>query len=160
MSRGSSSTYTATTESLRSDISLVDFAVLGVLHERPMHGYDVARHFADDLDLGLVLPFELATVYGILKSLKGRRLIEGRRETVDRRPPRMDQITGPLHAQISASRGYLEALLRRRLQAEPGGFDELVFSSELGVAKATIAWLEQEIERGYSEFEDLPPCGE
>jgi DNA-binding PadR family transcriptional regulator len=154
-----------------------------------MHGYEVARYFAQDLELGLVVPLELATVYGVLKDLQGRGLIEGRREIVGRRPPRvvfslqpfakaalscwlqepvhrlrdvrsillvklyfcrrtgMAEVSRLLDAQINVSQGHLEDLLRRRVAAEPGSFEELVCNSELGQARSTLAWLELEGER-------------
>jgi DNA-binding PadR family transcriptional regulator len=181
--------YAATTEATRPEISLVDFSILGLLHRHPMHGYEVARYFAQDLDLGLVVPLELATVYGVLKDLQGRGLIEGRREIVGRRPPRVvfslqpsaevelacwlqepvrrlrdvrsvllvklyfcrrtdsPQISRLLDAQIGVSRSHLEALLRRRLEAKPASFEELVCSAELGLARSIVTWLELEAER-------------
>ena len=65
-----------------------EYAILGLLRERPMHGYEIARRFAADLDLGLVLPLELSNVYALLKDLHEQGLIEGERQTVGARPPR------------------------------------------------------------------------
>jgi DNA-binding PadR family transcriptional regulator len=70
------------------DVTLAEYAILGLLRERPMHGYEIARRFAADLDLGLVLPLDMSNVYALLKDLHEQGLIEGRRETVGRRPPR------------------------------------------------------------------------
>jgi len=86
MSRGSR--LTAAVEPPGSDVSLAEFAVLGLLARGPMHGYDIARQFAGSADLGLVLPLEQGTVYGVLKDLQRRGLIEGQQETVGKRPPR------------------------------------------------------------------------
>jgi len=72
----------------RSSLSLGEFAILGLLREQPLHGYEVARRFAADLDLGLVLPLDISNVYAMLKDLHEQGLLEGRRETVGRRPPR------------------------------------------------------------------------
>ena len=72
-----------------------------------MHGYDVARRFAADSDLGLVLPLELGTVYGVLKELQARRLIKGQREVNGRRPPRT----------VFSLQPAAEAELRQWLQA-------------------------------------------
>jgi DNA-binding PadR family transcriptional regulator len=79
---------TATIEPRGAHPSLAELAILGLLHEQPMHGYEIARRFADDLDLGLVLPLELSTVYAVLKDLQARALIHGERETAGRYPPR------------------------------------------------------------------------
>jgi DNA-binding PadR family transcriptional regulator len=72
----------------RSGLTLGEYAILGVLRERPMHGYEIARRFAADLDLGLVLPIDMSNVYALLKDLHEQGLIEGQREVVGPRPPR------------------------------------------------------------------------
>jgi PadR family transcriptional regulator, regulatory protein AphA len=72
----------------RGDLSLGEYAILGLLRERPMHGYEIARRFTSDLDLGLVLPQDISNIYAMLKDLHEQGLIEGRRETVGARPPR------------------------------------------------------------------------
>jgi len=72
----------------KSGLSLGEYAILGLLRERPMHGYEIARRFAADLDLGLVLPIDMSNVYAMLKDLQEQGLIEGQREIVGLRPPR------------------------------------------------------------------------
>jgi DNA-binding PadR family transcriptional regulator len=170
----------------KSGLSLGEYAILGVLRERPMHGYEIARRFAADLDLGLVAPIDMSNVYAMLKDLQEQGLIEGRRETVGRRPPRtvfhltddaerqfLQWIEEPvgrmreirsdllvklyfcrsigaactanlLNAQIAASGVYLERLVRLAEDAAPDSFERLVCNSKIGVARATIAWLEEE----------------
>jgi DNA-binding PadR family transcriptional regulator len=86
MSRGIR--QTAAIEPPGTDVSLAEFALLGLLSRGPMHGYEIARQFTDSAELGLVLPLEQSTVYAILKDLQRRGLIEGQQETVGRRPPR------------------------------------------------------------------------
>lgn len=73
---------------MRTGLALGEYAILGLLRGRPMHGYEIARCFAADLDLGLVLPLDMSTVYALLKDLHEQGLIEGHRETVGLRPPR------------------------------------------------------------------------
>jgi PadR family transcriptional regulator AphA len=73
---------------LKPGLSLGEYAILGILRERPMHGYEIARRFANDLDLGLVLPLDMSNVYAMLKDLHEQGLIDGQRETVGLRPPR------------------------------------------------------------------------
>ena len=73
---------------VRAGLSLGEYAIIGLLRERSMHGYEIARRFAADLDIGLVLPMEMSNVYALLKDLQEQGLIEGRRETVGLRPPR------------------------------------------------------------------------
>jgi PadR family transcriptional regulator, regulatory protein AphA len=64
------------------------YAILGLLHGRPMHGYEIARHFKLDADLGQVVPADMSTIYTFLKDLQEHGLIRGERETVGARPPR------------------------------------------------------------------------
>ncbi|MEW6299383.1 MAG: PadR family transcriptional regulator [Thermodesulfobacteriota bacterium] len=64
------------------------YAILGVLRERPMHGYEVARRFKPEADLGQIVPADMSTVYAFLKDLQEHGLISGKRETVGARPPR------------------------------------------------------------------------
>ncbi len=91
---------------LKSGLSLGEYAILGLLRERPMHGYEIARRFAADLDLGLVLPLDMSNVYAMLKDLHEQGLIEGRRETIGLRPPRtVFQLTPDAEAQLL---GWLE----------------------------------------------------
>jgi DNA-binding PadR family transcriptional regulator len=82
-------------------LSLGDHAIIGVLRERPMHGYEIARRFVADLDLGLVLPMDMSTVYALLKDLHEEGLLEGQREVVGLRPPRtVYQLTADAEAQF------------------------------------------------------------
>lgn len=170
----------------RTGLSLGEYAILGLLRERPMHGYEIARRFAADLDLDLVLPIDMSNVYAMLKDLQEQGLIEGQREIVGLRPPRtvfhlvddaerqflqwleepvgrMREIRADLMvklyfcrgigagctrhllaAQIAASGAYLARLTRLAGAAAPESFERLVCNSKVGVARATIAWLEEE----------------
>jgi PadR family transcriptional regulator, regulatory protein AphA len=170
----------------KSGLSLGEYAILGVLRERPMHGYEIARLFAADLDLGLVVPIDMSNVYAMLKDLQEQGLIEGKREIVGLRPPRtvfhltddadrqfLQWIEEPvgrmreiradllvklyfcraigsictanlLTAQIDASGAYLDRLVRLAEDTAPDSFERLVCNSKIGVARATIDWLEEE----------------
>ncbi|MHB8576534.1 MAG: PadR family transcriptional regulator [Dehalococcoidia bacterium] len=82
-------------------LSLGEYAIVGVLRERPMHGYEIARRFAADLDLGLVAPMDMSSVYALLKDLHEQGLIEGQREVVGLRPPRtVYQLTAEAETQF------------------------------------------------------------
>jgi DNA-binding PadR family transcriptional regulator len=72
----------------RIGLNLGEYAILALLRERPMHGYEIARRFVPDADLGLVLPLDMSSVYAMLKDLHEHGLIAGHRETVGQRPPR------------------------------------------------------------------------
>jgi PadR family transcriptional regulator AphA len=69
-------------------LSPAQYAVLGLLHEAPAHGYQLQRHFTADGELGVVLPLEQASLYGTLKDLAGRGLIVGSEQREGLRPPR------------------------------------------------------------------------
>jgi len=64
------------------------YAILGLLRQRPMHGYEIAQHFKPEADLGQVVPADMSTIYTFLKDLQEHGLISGKRETVGARPPR------------------------------------------------------------------------
>jgi PadR family transcriptional regulator, regulatory protein AphA len=64
------------------------YAILGLLRERPMHGYEIAQHFKPEADLGQVVPADMSTIYTFLKDLQEHGLIHGERVIVGARPPR------------------------------------------------------------------------
>jgi DNA-binding PadR family transcriptional regulator len=64
------------------------YAILGLLRERPMHGYEIAQHFKPEEELGQVVPADMSTIYTFLKDLQEHGLIHGERVTVGARPPR------------------------------------------------------------------------
>ena len=54
-----------------------EYAVLGLVREKPAYGYELQRQLAGKRGLGRVCPVEPAMVYAILKSLSGFELIDG-----------------------------------------------------------------------------------
>jgi PadR family transcriptional regulator AphA len=54
-----------------------EYAVLGLVREKPAYGYELQRLLTAKQGLGRVCPVEPATVYAILKSLAGLELIDG-----------------------------------------------------------------------------------
>ena len=66
----------------------VQYAILGLLHEQPAHGYDLQRVFADSGDLGGIAHVEQPTLYAALKDLATRALISGVESREGARPPR------------------------------------------------------------------------
>src|SRR5215470_17489576 len=64
------------------------YAILGLLRERSMHGYEIAQHFKPEEDLGQVVPADMSTIYTFLKDLQEHGLIRGQQVTVGARPPR------------------------------------------------------------------------
>ncbi len=54
-----------------------EYAVLGLLRQRPTYGYELQRQLSGGRGLARVCPVEPAMVYAILKSLSGFELIDG-----------------------------------------------------------------------------------
>jgi PadR family transcriptional regulator AphA len=66
----------------------VEHALLGFMHERPMHGYEIHQHLAGLAGLGLVWQVKLSHLYAMLDKLEGDGYIIGRQQAQDTRPPR------------------------------------------------------------------------
>jgi DNA-binding PadR family transcriptional regulator len=64
-----------------------EFAVLGLLAIRPMHGYEMARYFDRD-DLIEVCPIEQSLLYTYVRNVEERGLVNWTEERVGARPPR------------------------------------------------------------------------
>jgi PadR family transcriptional regulator AphA len=64
-----------------------EYAVLGLLALRPMHGYEMARYF-DQGELGTVCPLEQSLLYTYLRNVEERALVEWDEVRVGLRPPR------------------------------------------------------------------------
>ncbi|MGE3856476.1 MAG: PadR family transcriptional regulator [Dehalococcoidia bacterium] len=64
------------------------YAMLGLLHEQPSHGYDLQRAFAATGDLADVAPIGQPALYAALKDLVARGLIAGSEEREGARPLR------------------------------------------------------------------------
>lgn len=54
-----------------------EYAVLGLVRQRPTYGYELQRRLSGGRGLARVCPVEPAMVYAILKSLSGLELIDG-----------------------------------------------------------------------------------
>jgi PadR family transcriptional regulator, regulatory protein AphA len=64
-----------------------EYAVLGLLALRPMHGYEMARYFAAD-ELGEVCPVDHGSLYTYLRNLEERAFVSHHETRVGQRPPR------------------------------------------------------------------------
>ena len=58
-------------------LTAAEYAVLGLVRQRPTYGYELQRQFTGGKGLARVCPVEPAMVYAILKSLSGLELIDG-----------------------------------------------------------------------------------
>lgn len=57
-------------------LSVAEFALLGLLHERPAHGYDLSKLFAPNTDLGSVFRLGLSQLYASLTKLETHGLVQ------------------------------------------------------------------------------------
>ncbi|HMO96336.1 MAG TPA: PadR family transcriptional regulator [Tepidiformaceae bacterium] len=64
-----------------------EYAILGLLLEGPMHGYEMARHF-EGHELTTACPIEQSSLYTYLRNVEGRELVRWEETRVGARPPR------------------------------------------------------------------------
>lgn len=120
----------------RPDVNLTPtaYAILGLLRERPMHGYEIAQHFKPEEDLGQVIPADMSTIYTFLKDLQEHGLIRGAQVTVGARPPRK-----VFSLADDAEQFFLEWLRRPVARMREVRLDfllKLYFAQQLGAAEA------------------------
>jgi PadR family transcriptional regulator AphA len=60
----------------KSGLTPAEYAILGLVHQRPVHGYQIAQEMAPDSGLGLICPLQRSNVYFLLGNLERRGLIE------------------------------------------------------------------------------------
>lgn len=136
----------------KAGLSLGEYAILGLLRERPMHGYEIARRFAADLDLGLVLPLDMSNVYAMLKDVHEQGLIEGQRETVGLRPPRtVFHLTPEAEAQFFQ---WLEEPVGRLREVRSDLLVKLYFCRAVGAA-CTARLLDAQVEASRAYLDRL-----
>lgn len=119
---------------VRVNLTPTAYAILGLLREQPMHGYEIAQHFKPEADLGQVAPADMSTIYTFLKDLQEHGLIVGRRETVGVRPPRT-----VFSLATEAEALFLEWVQRPVARIREVRLDfllKLYFAQQLGTAKA------------------------
>ena len=72
-----------------------EYAILGLLEEQPMHGYELFQRFQGEV-LGQIVHIEMSQLYAFLKKLERLLLIEANLEPQGARPPRkVYQLTEP-----------------------------------------------------------------
>jgi PadR family transcriptional regulator AphA len=65
-----------------------EWALLGLLTQKPMHGYELYRHFTDPSALGQVWHLGLSQMYKLLKELEGQGYLEATLEEQENYPDR------------------------------------------------------------------------
>jgi DNA-binding PadR family transcriptional regulator len=66
----------------------IEYALLGLLHPQPRHGYEIYRQLADPTGLGLVWRVKQSKVYALLTKLEQQGYVSQTLEPQDARPPR------------------------------------------------------------------------
>lgn len=139
------------------------YAILGLLRDHPMHGYEIARHFHPDKELGQVVPADMSTIYTLLKDLQEHGLISGERMTAGSRPPRT-----VFSLTEEAERLFMDWLRRPVARMREVRLDfllKLYFARRLGGAEATalveaqVAACQGYLERLRERGRDLGPAG-
>jgi PadR family transcriptional regulator AphA len=64
-----------------------DYVILGLLREKPMHGYELHQRF--QADLGRVWNVGLSHIYALLKKLEEDGFVQTTRQLQETRPPRL-----------------------------------------------------------------------
>lgn len=118
-----------------SGLSLGHYAILGFLYQQPMHGYEIARRFREESELGLVLPLDMNVVYALLKDLYVQGLVEGHQEAVGLRPLRTVYRLTPL-AETRLLR-WLEEPVERLREIRAGFMAKLYFCNAIGISATT-----------------------
>jgi DNA-binding PadR family transcriptional regulator len=138
------------------------YAILGLLRERPMHGYEIAQHFKPEENLGQVVPADMSTIYTFLKDLQEHGLIRGEQVIVGARPPRK-----VFSLADDAEAFFLEWLRRPVARMREVRLDfllKLYFAQQLGGAearalvKAQLAACQDYLERQKTHTQDIDPA--
>jgi DNA-binding PadR family transcriptional regulator len=75
-----------------------EYAILGLLAEQPMHGYELFQRFQSEV-LGQIVHVEMSQLYAFLKKLERLNVVEAELEQQGVRPPRkVYQLTQEGHA--------------------------------------------------------------
>ena len=136
------SNYALVMPRIKTHLTPAEYAVLGLLRQRPAYGYELQRRLSGGQGLALVCPVEPAMVYAILKSLSGLELIDGE----------WDSSTYPPRA-VYAATNEGDATFQRWLRQPVGRMREvrhdfmvkLYFALEDDAAQA-VELIEQQVE--------------
>ena len=137
------------------------YAILGLLRERPMHGYEIAQRFVPDADLGQVTPADMSTIYTFLKDLQEHGLIRGKRETVGARPPRT--VFSPTEEAEPLFLDWVHRPVARIREVRSDFLLKLYFAQRLGptavktLVKDQVAACQNYLERQHASVRSLEP---
>ncbi len=112
----------------------IEWSLLGLLAEHPMHGYELHQQLTATAGLGLVWRVKQSQLYAVLTRLEERGYLTTSLELQESRPPRK------IHALTSAGRSALEDWLRAPV---PRGRDfRLEFLAKVYFARRQAATLQ------------------
>jgi DNA-binding PadR family transcriptional regulator len=121
----------------RPTLSLNEWAVLGLLAERPRHGYDIAAELGPDAPVGQVWRVERRFVYRAFERLEGLGLaVPARAEPGDSGPPRT--VYAPTAEGTAAVRGWLATPVDHLRDVRNALLLKLVVAGRLGVDVAPL----------------------
>ena len=127
----------------RPTLSLNEWAVLGLLVERPRHGYDVAAALKPGTPLGTVWTVNRQLVYRALDRLVALGLAEPRRrEPGDGGPPRT--VHGPTPRGEEELRAWLATPVEHLREVRSALLLKLALADRLGVERAPLVAAQQE----------------
>ncbi|MBI2370405.1 MAG: PadR family transcriptional regulator [Deltaproteobacteria bacterium] len=109
-----------------------EYALLGLLQRRPMHGYQLAQQFAADSPLGRIVRLERSLLYALLKKLEAQGQIRGMLQTAGLHPPRRVFSLTPAGRQ--ALERWAEAPVEHPREIRLEFLLKLYFAQELGPA--------------------------
>ncbi len=142
---------------VQATLTPTGYAILGLLHEQSLHGYEIARYFRPGAELGLAAPADMSTIYTFLKDLQEQGLIKGKRVTVGARPPRtVFSLTDDARALFEE---WLSTPVGRMREVRIDFLLKLYFAERAGGRKA-VALIEAQIEachRYLERMRDIEP---
>ena len=138
----------------RPDLSLNEWAVLGLLAERPRHGYDIAAELKADQPLGEAWRVSRALVYRALERLDDLGLVEPKQtEPGDGGPPRT--VYRPTRTGRARVRAWLEEPVTHLRDVRSALLLKLLLLDRLGVDRAELVRRQRAV---FAEaFEQRPP---
>jgi DNA-binding PadR family transcriptional regulator len=147
----------ATVGRTKTELSAPEYAILGLLHLEPAHGYRIAQRFAPGQDLSAACPMDQSTVYALLHGLEQQGLIDGQQESAGQRPPRtVFHLTPAGQVALDAWLGEPAAPLHRMrkdlllklffIGSQSAGEAERLLNMQIGVCEQYAQALDTEVE--------------
>lgn len=137
-------------------MSLAKLAVLGILMEKPMHGYELKQYF--ERRMGIFWMINYGSIYPTLRNLEKKKLVVGRKQpsaTVDRIVYKITPRGREEFSRLLSERCRQEAHVRDEFTLHLFFLDYLDKSEALKLLKEKLAANEMLLEHLNSRKEDL-----